>query len=171
MNEHIAVLKQLFAAFPNTAASEGTVAMYLRLLRDIPAPQLQTVVDQCVAEMKFLPTVAEVREKYLALTERAGELAAAEAWGMVKAEIRRVGSWGLPEFDDPQVATVVKQMGWLELCASDSPEGVDRAQFMRMYDQTVARKVSEHRLLPQARQMKELAAGVAKQLSVAGRES
>lgn len=158
MLNHLTILEELFAAYPNIAGDEKAIAMYLRLLRDIPAVELQIVVDQCVAEMKFLPTVAEIREKHLSLTHRAGELAAAEAWGMVTQEIRRIGSWGTPVFDNPTVAQVVKQMGWRELCMSENP-GVDRAQFMRMYEQLINREVQEHRLLPQAKQLIEATNG------------
>lgn len=150
-----AILRQLFSAYPNSQATVETIAVYDRLLADIPATDLQTVIDQCIAECKFLPTVAEIRERYHKLTRTLGHLTATDAWGMVKAEIRRIGSWGTPTFDDPIVAHVVKRMGWLELCTSESPEGVDRAQFERMYNETVARGEQVAKLLPQARDLAE----------------
>lgn len=149
------VLKQLFSAYPHTQATVQTIAVYDRLLSDIPSADLQTVVDQAIAECKFLPTVAELRERYHALTRTLGQLTATDAWGQVKEEIRRVGSWGLPKFTDPTVAHVVKRMGWLELCLSESPEGVDRAQFERMYKEILARGEQMNKLLPQAREMAE----------------
>lgn len=144
------ILKQLMAAYPNGQATRETVAVYDRLLADIPPADLQTVIDQCIAECKFLPTVAEIRERWHALTSNLGRLSATDAWGMVKAEIRRVGSWGTPTFDDPLIAKVVRNMGWLELCASESPEGVDRAQFERAYNELVARGEQVQKLLPQS---------------------
>ena len=155
MDEMEFVLSQLFSAYANAKIDEGTVAVYMRLLSDIPPTELQTVVDQCIAECKFLPTVAEIRERYHALTRTLGHLTATDAWGMVKDEIRRIGSWGAPEFSDPTVAHVVKRMGWRELCLSESPEGVDRAQFERMYNETVTRGDQLHKLLPQARDLAE----------------
>lgn len=147
------ILRQLFSAYANAQVTVETIAVYDRLLSDIPPGDLQTVVDQCIAECKFLPTVAEIRERYHALTRTLGRLTATDAWGMVKREIRRVGSWGSPTFDDPTVAKVVRNMGWMELCMSESPEGVDRAQFERMYNETVARQEQVQKLLPQAREM------------------
>ena len=47
------VLKQLFAAYPNTQVPDGTVAIYMRLLQDIPLDELQVVVDQCIAQCKL----------------------------------------------------------------------------------------------------------------------
>src|SRR5688500_14791832 len=101
MDEMEFVLSQLFSAYANAKIDEGTVAVYMRLLRDIPPADLQAVVDQCIAECRFLPTVAEIRERYHALTRTMGTLTASDAWGQVKAEIRRIGSWGTPHFDDP----------------------------------------------------------------------
>ena len=149
------ILRQLFSAYANAQVTVETIAVYDRLLADIPPGDLQTVVDQCIAESKFLPTVAEIRERYHALTRTLGHLTATDAWGMVKSEIRRIGSWGSPEFSDATVAHVVKRMGWRELCLSESPEGVDRAQFERMYNETVSRGDQLHKLLPQARELAE----------------
>lgn len=55
------ILQQLFEAFPNNKATEATAAVYYRLLRDIPADQLQAIVDAAISTSKFLPTVAELK--------------------------------------------------------------------------------------------------------------
>jgi hypothetical protein len=149
------IIRQLVSAYPNAQVTVETIAVYDRLLSDIPPGDLQTVVDQCVAECKFMPTVAELRERYHALTRTIGRMSAGEAWGKVKAEIRRIGSWGTPTFDDPIIARVVRNMGWMELCTSESPEGVDRAQFERAYNDLIARDEQVHKLLPQARELAE----------------
>lgn len=159
MDEMEFVLSQLFSAYANAKIDEGTTAVYVRLLRDIPPADLQTVVDQSIAECKFLPTVAELRERWHTLTRTLGQLSAAEAWGQVKAEVRRIGSWGKPEFDDPTVARVVRMMGWNEICMSEAPEGVDRAQFMKMYEQLAGREEQVQKLLPQARDLAERSIG------------
>jgi len=155
-DEMQSILKQLFSAYANSQISEGTAAVYYRILCDLDPKLLQAVVHQCIAELKFLPAVAEVREMYFRLAGRSGELAAAEAWGLVLQEIQRIGSWGKPEFANATVAEVVRFMGWRELCMSENP-GVDRAQFMRMYDQVVARGAQQERLLPHVRQLLEAA--------------
>lgn len=58
------VLKQLFAAYPTTNVGEDTVAVYVRLLQDIPSAALQQSVDQCILECSFLPSVAEIRQQW-----------------------------------------------------------------------------------------------------------
>jgi hypothetical protein len=147
------ILRQLIAAYPNAKATIETIAVYDRHLSDIPDDELQVVIDQSIAECKFLPTVSELRDRWHSLTTTCGQLAASDAWGMVKREIRRIGSWGTPTFDDPLIARVVANMGWLELCQSESPEGVDRAQFERAYNALSERSVKEQKLLPAAREL------------------
>ncbi len=148
------IIRQLVSAYPNTQATVETIAVYDRLLADIAPGDLQTVVDQCIAECKFLPTVAEIRERYGLLTRRLGEPSAAEAWGEVQTEIRRVGYIGTPTFADTVTERVVKMMGWRELCASENAVA-DRAHFMRMYEQVAERAGQWQRLLPQARELAE----------------
>lgn len=143
------ILRQLFSAYPNSQATVETIAVYDRLLGDISPADLQTVVDQAVAECKFLPTVAELRERYHALTRTLGTPSAAEAWGDVQAQIRAVGYVGVPYFASDLTARVVKMMGWRELCASENVVA-DRAHFMRMYEQMAARADQVQKLLPQS---------------------
>lgn len=143
------VLKQLFSAYPNTQATDETVAMYVRLLGDIPEQELQTVVDQAVATSKFLPTIAELRDMYHSLTA-INRITWVEGWDMVQHEIRRIGSYGAPKFDDELTARVVAAMGWREICASEN-QGTDRAQFRDMYQALAARADTTQKLLPQAR--------------------
>lgn len=148
------VLKQLFAAYPSNKVNEGTVAIYFRLLSDIPPGDLQIVVDQCIATCKYLPTVAEIRDEWHKLSRCIGQPSATEAWADVMKQIREVGYIGRPEFASPITAQVVRAMGWRELCASEN-QVADRAHFMRMYEQLVARGDQMQKLLPQALDMAE----------------
>lgn len=143
------VLKQLFSAYPNTQATEETVAMYVRLLGDIPEHELQVVVDQAVATSKFLPTIAELRDMRHSLAA-AGRLTWVDGWEMVQREIRRIGSYGTPHFDDDLTAQVVRTMGWRELCASEN-QVADRAQFRDMYQALATRADTTQKLLPHVR--------------------
>ena len=144
------ILKQLFAAFPNTQISDGTVAVYMRLLADIPPEALQVAVDQAIATCKFLPTVAELRDTLHGLSA-IGQLSWGEAWEDVQTEMRRIGSYGVPKFSSELTAAVVRSMGWKTLCASENPQ-TDRAQFRDMYNALAARRDSDLKLLPQARE-------------------
>jgi hypothetical protein len=158
MEQLESVLAQLFSAYPNAKIDEGTVAVYTRLLSDIPPADLQTVVDQCIATCKFLPTVAEIREEWHKLTRQIGQPSATEAWAEVVQQIRAVGYIGVPTFTNPVTAAVVKSMGWRELCASEN-QVADRAHFLRMYEQLVERGDSVRKLLPQSVELAERRVG------------
>lgn len=151
MSKRISMILALMESYPNNNATERTIASYVRLTQDIPLDELQQAIDQCVAACKFLPTIAEIREQWHSLTRTLGQQSAAEAWADVEQQIRAVGYIGSPEFDNPTTEAVVRSMGWRNLCASEQP-WVERAQFMRMYDQWQARNANVQRLLPQARE-------------------
>lgn len=155
MDDIESALARLFAAFPNTAITEETLAAYTEALADIPPAELLVVVKQCLRECKFLPTIAELFERWRTLTQPAG-LPVTDAWSMVQAEIRRIGSWGVPDFADPLVARVVRAMGWLTLCQSEDAMA-DRAHFLKLYGDLLARGEREQRLTPEARQLAERA--------------
>lgn len=154
MNDIEATLSMLFSCYPNTAITEATVAMYVRLLADIPPSELQTVVDQCIASGKFLPTIAELRDKWHSLTRTLCQPSATEGWDEVQRQIRAVGYIGTPTFANPITARLVKTMGWRELCASENVIA-DRAHFLRMYEQLAERGEQVQKLLPQALAMAE----------------
>lgn len=153
-----AILKQLFAAYPNTQVTAETVAVYLRLLGDIAPSDLQVIVDQAVATCRFLPTVSELRDSLHAL-ETMGELSWGEAWEDVQKEIRRIGSYGVPVFKTELTAAVVRSMGWKVLCASENPQ-TDRAQFRDIYNAMQSRQANVKKLLPQAREWSERNGGL-----------
>lgn len=154
----LSILRQLFAAFPNTEASTETIAMYVKLLSDIPPLDLQVIVDQAVSTARFLPTIGELRETHHNL-RHIGQISWVEAWGNVGAEMRRIGSYGVPYFEDELTTRVVKMMGWRTLCASEQPS-IDRAQFRDMYTALASRDEREQKLLPHAQEWAERNGGL-----------
>lgn len=148
----------MFAAFPNTEWSTATQGVYVKYLADIPVEDLQTIIGQAIATCKFPPTVAEIRDTWHGL-HNIGRLTYVEAWDMVQKEIRRVGSYSKPRFEDAITAQVVSSMGWRELCMSEEPQ-ICRAQFRDMYNALLARGDSEQKLLPQARAYAERRGGL-----------
>ncbi len=162
MNETLLIIKQLFAAYPNANVDEEAIVIYLQMLAGIPTEELRMAVYQSIAEYKFLPGVAEILEKHRALKGSLIEQTSGEAWGSVEKALREVGSWGVPKFRNELTGRVVQMMGWRNLCMSDKP-GVDRAQFMRMYEEMAARSESVDRMLPEVRAYFE--ANVQKRLS------
>ena len=148
------IIKHLFSCYPNTMIQPETVAMYDRLLADIPDEVLQTVVDHAIAESKFLPSIAEIRSAAYDATHTK-RLTAIEAWEVVKAQMRKVGWVGTPKFTDETTAQVVKAMGWRYLCGSEN-EMADRAHFAKAYDAINARQETDAKLLPEVRELRRL---------------
>jgi hypothetical protein len=152
MDDITAILKYLFAAYPNTTVSEQTVFVYMDQLQDIPVGQLGLVVKQCIADGgDFIPSVSAIRNKWLNLSDGIARPTPIEAWGMVRKAIASVGYVGTPTFDDEIVGMTVKQMGWRDICMSEKPD-VIRAQFERMYQQNVGRTKERDALLPGVRE-------------------
>ena len=146
-----AILKQLFSAYPHVEIADGTVAMYLRLLADIPTEDLQTVIDQCIAELKFLPTIAEIRDRHRSLTRTLAAPTWTEAWELLQRAIRECGAANRPTFSSNAVLErTVGIMGGKDLCYSDNMP-VIRAQFREVYNGLVERTETLDKLLPQAR--------------------
>ena len=162
------ILAQLFASYPNSNANEQTVAMYDRLLADIPDEILQTVVYHAISESKILPTIAEIRESAYSTTHP-NRLTAIEAWETVKTQMRRVGWVGTPRFNDEITAQVVKSLGWRYLCSSEN-EMADRAHFCKAFDAMAQRQETDAKLLPEVRELRQIMAGTnGKQLTDGGR--
>jgi hypothetical protein len=156
----------LYAAFPNTEWSTVTQSVYVKYLADIPVEELQTVIAQAIGTCKFPPTVAEIRDTWHGL-RTIGRLTYVEAWDMVQKEIRRIGSYSKPRFEDAITTQVVASMGWRELCMSETPE-ISRAQFRDMYNALLARGDNEQKLLPQSRALAEQRGGLIPMRNVLG---
>jgi hypothetical protein len=159
-SEAAKVVGMLQAAFPAARMTEATVVLYERLLVDLDFELASATIERLICTTKFCPTVSEIRDAAADIAlgpSRSG----VEAWGDVGQAIRRVGSYGMPKFEDPLVAECVRMMGWRNLCLGEAPEHTDRARFCELY-QDLQRKqrladVSEPgRLLPGHQEARQL---------------
>lgn len=123
----------LSAAFPNEKWTEQTCEVYEQMLLDLDVQLAMRAVQVLVCTSRFVPTIAEIRAAAadVAVGERRTGV---DAWGDVVAAIRRVGSYGVPEFSDPLTARAVRALGWRNLCLGDSSEASDRARFCEVYE-------------------------------------
>lgn len=153
----VETIRFLFSMYPHAGKqNEQQIAGYAMLLKDIPDDELTTTVLQCIAESKFVPTVAEVRERWHSLTSDILPGDAEEGWRSVTKAIVGHGRGSLPKFRDPIVTKTVETIGWVELCNGDTDNVVaNRAHFIKIYKQFQSRKTEVERLLPGARQMLE----------------
>lgn len=161
----------LMAALPGAHVSSQTSAVYERMLADLEFDTARVAVEQVLATWRFasmLPSVAEIRERYMTLKH--GELSAGgEAWGLVQRAIVSRGRNRTPGVDfelEPVAIETVRALGWANLCNSEN-QAADRARFIELYDQLAARGRRETvvETLPATQRFREIAAGVAAALT------
>lgn len=126
----------LCAAYPAAKFTAEASSAYERSLADLDYPLANAAVEQIIGSSRWLPTVAEIRERALSLTS--GEVRpGGEAWGSVLKAISRRGRGRVPgvdfEFRDPVVHDAVRALGWIQLCDSENATA-DRARFVELYD-------------------------------------
>lgn len=152
-------LRRMLAAYPQHVAriEREQLAMMAEVwqddLSDLDDNLLTVACRNHRERSQWLPSIAEIRASAVSLMRQASPAAqtASEAWGDVKKAIRQVGYVGIPQFDNPATAAVVKRMGWMEICQDDGPEGVIRAQFERIYDAEIGRMESKVTQSPEVR--------------------
>ena len=133
-------------AYPNFAKESGaeqmaqTGALYWELLHDLPLDNLKAAVLRHTSASKWFPTIAELREAAAALVQLP-QRSGLDAWGDVvnaMADTRYYtgytdGCHEYPVFDDPITQSLVKSLGWVDLCRSENPIA-DRARFIDAYN-------------------------------------
>lgn len=152
-------LRRMLAAYPQHAAKLDAAQLTSMLevwhedLADLPDDLFIVACRNHRERSQWLPSIAEIRASAVSLMRQASPAAqiAGEAWGDVKRAIASVGYYGKPEFDNPATATVVRRMGWRDICMDDGPEGVIRAQFERMYNAEIERMESAVQQSPAVR--------------------
>lgn len=153
--------------------------LYPMALADIDDNLLRAAALRHVDESNWFPKISELR-KAAARIAQPEALDPAEAWGQVVKAIPIYGATiagadgpGIPPFDDPLTAAVVRQFGWNNLCWSENPVA-DRARFIEAYERQAQRAqeraalpagLQNGALAPGARQVDQITAGVVKALA------
>ena len=145
------IIHMLKATWTRKPMRDDTAEIYIMCLRDLCYQDAKAAVLDLISNSKWMPTIAEIRQATLALTDDTPS--AAEAWAEVNRMFHLGGSWVVPEWSDPIIAKTVDGMGgWQVLCASEN--GIaDRAHFLKAYRIEATRKQSQRVRLPEARQL------------------
>ena len=144
--EILSVLTLVVAAYPSAEPKAETIQVYLKLLSGIPARNLEQAALLHISHSHFFPTIAELLEAVRDVQTAAEHIPlAAEAWGEVAEQIRRVGHSGKPQFSHPLVSQAVRCLGWQTLCLSDNPVA-DRAHLIKTYDTLLKRDLNANRI-------------------------
>lgn len=154
------------AAYPGFNLRAETIAVYAELLADLDTDTLAVAAKQAVAESKFFPTVAELRERVIAMNKRAGGAPTAEeAWREVLNAFGRTACTDpQPKFSHAAIDETVRRIGWRDIgmCQEDDVR-ILFAQFRTTYDRLIERAVDDMRMLPQTR---EIVSKLAEALSI-----
>ena len=147
MNDEVSkramIITALFANFGQQDNNQR-MAIYIKLLRDIPVDVLEKACEKLMLENRFLPVPAEIVEASRSLIGTVDAKARFKSWDEAWDEIERkmqATPWGhTPEFSTPEIAAAVFNFGWNTLqqsLASDMP--TIRAQIKKMYESVCER--------------------------------
>lgn len=124
----------LEAAYPGRFRefSKTHYRIWFGFLGDVGDREWEMAVAYAVRNRSVAPTIAELRK---VATGGLGGLDEEEAWGLVVEAVRKVGRYGVPEFEDEALTRAVRAVGWDAICDC----GVDglsaiRAHFYRTYE-------------------------------------
>lgn len=142
-----------------------TLEVWKMLLQDLDdADFIPAVIHLCRTKEKAPPNlVAAIRNEI-----GANELTCEEAWQQVAEAIRRVGSWGTPQFKDEAITKAVEALGWKYICQTENNNmGTLRAHFYRTYDACRNRVSIQEtfKMIEENTEIKRLVDGVSKALS------
>lgn len=137
------IITALFANFGQQDNNQR-MAIYIKLLRDIPVDVLEKACEKLMLENRFLPVPAEIVEASRSLIGTVDAKARFKSWDEAWDEIERKMQstpWGhTPEFSTPEIAAAVFNFGWNTLqqsLACDMP--TIRAQIKKMYESVCER--------------------------------
>lgn len=139
-SEAIKLVTLLKAAFPRQEMREETLAVYVDALADLDADLAARAVKACVGDLKFLPSIAEIRER---ACPSSGLPSGAEAWEEVPRMISRYG-WSQPRFENPASQAATDAIGWQTIGMSECI-GVERGHWIRAYESAKERILREER--------------------------
>jgi len=168
----IRALGRLFAAYERDGASPQRLAVYVEDLADLALPQLERACTELRREFKFLPTIAEIRERVAQWAMDAAGMrhSPEQAWDEVLQKIRLYGTNRVPgsatnhgpaiTFGDP-VTTTIMTGAWWRSIGQAPPQGLmsERRTFIDAYKAVtvrVRREIQCGRALGPAMPMQEL---------------
>jgi hypothetical protein len=136
-SESMRLVAKLAAAYPHAKLGTGeqlrnTLQVYAEMLQDLDYETTARAIAGHLAESKYFPTIAEIRQAVAAakVDQPPGEL----AWSEVLAAVSKFGIYRTPVFANPCTAIAVSNVGWKAICNSTTI-GVERAHFLRAYEQ------------------------------------
>jgi hypothetical protein len=118
------------AAWPRQQLGPATIAVYVEALHDLPLDEVEAAMRTAIRMMRFPPTISELRG--LIVDRQLGHPDAGAALELVEAAAAGTGSYStLPE---PAQRAVKAMGGMFSWRAAENP-GIQRSQFLKLYDE------------------------------------
>lgn len=133
----------------NFLATDAALSAWYDLIGDLDYQPCWIAAKRVIQTHKFPPSVAEIREAYSEVVN-GPSVSYGDAWGDVMMAIRRYGymrEQEALESLDPLTRKAVQNLGYQNLCMSESPE-TDRANFRMIYEQLSAREKEDNAIAP-----------------------
>lgn len=137
-------ITMMFTAFGQGGDAER-MAMYVEMLKDVPAEVLDNACRKSIMERKYLPTISEIIEDAHNLVSEANgtqTLPFAEVWKEILQQLHETYfDWEEGKFSRKEIEQLVKCFGGLrELrMMTTAEEPIIRSQMNKMYDGICAR--------------------------------
>lgn len=128
-------MRTLQAGHARQPFTADNVAVYVRLLEDLPYETTFQIVCELIQTSRFRPEISEIRS---AAAERLWSLPAPdEAWAEVRRAIQGYGTYNatVPEWSEPIIKRAVDFIGWSELTHAEDEEAarIMRSQWLKHY--------------------------------------
>lgn len=144
----LAMAATIRACYPQSRLTRAHVDAYVAALAPLDASAAARAVTALCRESKFVPSVADICERY---SELVVDLPTPDAaWSQVMAALGSSSRTRRPRFECELVGQVVAEMRWYQLCASTNLPA-ERAAFIRRYRELrddVVRQIKAGDLLP-----------------------
>lgn len=119
----------------NILPNKEAMKLWYQELQDIPYDVAVTALRKWVSTNKWSPSIADIREYAVDVSE-GKSLTWGDSWERVVKAIRRYGQYNAKaalESLDPLTRTCVENLGYRELCISENPMQ-DRANYRMIFE-------------------------------------
>ena len=142
----IQLVTALFQTYEKQEQKER-LDIYVAMLKDIPTELLREAIKKCIAECKYLPSIAEILEQCESFkTTIKGEqeyMPWDEAWQIIYKEWEQGSPYKpKPKWPTPEIEKTVERFGWMTLMEAPADQTMAiRAQMKSMYEAICKRHV------------------------------
>ena len=159
------IMAMLNAAYPRFKLTEETITVYVRLLGDLSAEDLQMAAVHCASNRDFFPSVHEIRQAIVELKRKSTQIPSAyEAW--IEVSSHRWDKWSETvkngdgnyaivertyKFSHPIVEKVAREMGWPNRFPTGN-EMSDRSHFVKAYELAINDVMDYELMLPEVKE-------------------